>query len=145
MFYALIQKHNRSSQVKDSILKLFRLSLLKGNKCPASGYQFEKSLIDLGYNYRKHITCWKCQHRLREGDICLNNHCANVGTQGKGEESIMFYIIDLLPEIEKVISSKTNFDCWSCIGPHPPFPPPSPKKIYVYCQAVRKVFTCPEN
>lgn len=76
MFYALIQKHNRSSQVKDSILKLLRLSLLKGNKCPASGYQFEKSLIDLGYNYRKHITCWKCQHLLREGDICLNNQCA---------------------------------------------------------------------
>ena len=73
MFYALMQKHNLSSQAKDSILKLLRLSLPKGNKCPASGYQFEKSLIDLGYNYRKHITCWKCQHPLREGDICLNN------------------------------------------------------------------------
>ena len=93
MFCALIQKHNLSSQAKDSILKLFRLSLPKGNKCPASGYQFEKSLIDLGYNYRKHITCWKCQHPLREGDICLNDQCANVGTQGKGEESSMFYII----------------------------------------------------
>ena len=40
----------------------------------------------------------------------------------------MFYIIDLLPEIEKVISSKTNFDCWSCIGPHPP---PPKKNMYI--------------
>ena len=34
----------------------------------------------------------------------------------------MFYIIDLLPEIERVISGKTNFDCERFIGPHPPPP-----------------------
>ena len=100
MFYALIQKHNLSSQAKDSILKLLRLSLPKGNKCPASVYQFEKSLIDLGYNYRKHITCWKCQHSLREGDICVNNQCANVGTQGKGFVCRMFSPVNIFVHIK---------------------------------------------
>lgn len=110
MFSALMQKHNLSSQATDSILKLIKLSLPKGNKCPSSGYQFEKSLLDLGYNYTKHITCWRCQHPLRERDICPNNQCCNVGRQGKGEDSSIFYVIDLLPEIERIISGKTDFD-----------------------------------
>lgn len=52
-FFAFKPKHNLSSQATDSILKLIKLFLPEGNKCPASGYQFEKSLQELGYQYTK--------------------------------------------------------------------------------------------
>ena len=108
MFLALTQKHNLSSQAVDSILKLMKLSLPEGNNCPASGYQFEKSLSDIGYQFRKYVTCWKCQHPLEE-EICTNDQCLNAGIQGKGRESSTFYVIDLLPEIERLISGKTIY------------------------------------
>ena len=109
MFMALTHKHNLSCQAVDSILKLIKMSLPEGNNCPASGYQFEKSLLDLGFKFRKHVTCWKCQHPLEE-QICTNDQCINAGIQGKGEESSMFYVIDLLPEIERLISGKVIHD-----------------------------------
>ena len=44
----------------------------------------------------------------------------------KEKSQACFTQIDLLPEIERVISGKTNFDCWSFIEPHPP-----PQKKYI--------------
>ena len=43
MFLALKQKHDLSSQAVDNVLRLVKLCLPEGNKCPTSGYQFEKS------------------------------------------------------------------------------------------------------
>ena len=103
MFLALKQKHNLSSQAVDSVLRLVKLCLPEGNKCPASGYQFEKSLCHLGFQFKKHVTCCKCQHPL-EDEICPNDQCTNAGMQAKGEKSSTFYIIDLLPEIERLIT-----------------------------------------
>ena len=103
LFLALTQKHNLSSQAMDSILKLIKLALPEGNNCPASGYQFEKSLSDLGFSYTKYITCCECQCPLEHG-ICMNVECRNAGTQAKGDESSTFYVMDLLPEMKRLIS-----------------------------------------
>ena len=103
MFLALTQKHNLSSQAMDSILKLIKLALPEGNNCPVSGYQFERSLSDLGFSFTKYITCCECQRPL-ERDVCMNVECRNAGTQAKGDESSTFYVMDLLPEIKRLIS-----------------------------------------
>lgn len=67
MFLALRQKHNLPSQAVDSILKLIKSCLLTENKCPGSAYQFEKSLHNVGFAFKKYFTCWKCQYTLLDG------------------------------------------------------------------------------
>ena len=127
MFLALRQKHNLSSQAVDSVLKLVKLCLPEGNKCPSSGYQFEKSLCHLGFHFKKHVTCCKCQHPL-EDEICSNDQCANAGLQAKGEKSSTFYIIDLLPEIGRLITGNYLVNLHRNIQPQPmPIPPPQKK------------------
>lgn len=103
LFLALTQKHNLSSQAMDIILKLIKLALPEGNECPVSVYQFEKSLSDLGFSHTKYITCCECQHSLEHG-VCMNVECRKAGTQAKGDESSSFYVMDLLPEIKRLIS-----------------------------------------
>lgn len=107
MLFALKQKHNLSSQAVDSVLKLIKSCLPGENRWPASSYQFEKSLLQVGFHFRKHVTCWKCQYPL-EDEMCPNGQCVNAGIQAKGEMSSTFYIIDLFPEIERLISGKTT-------------------------------------
>ena len=34
----------------------------------------------------------------------MNVECRNAGTQAKGDESSTFYVMDLLPEMKKLIS-----------------------------------------
>lgn len=103
LFLALTQKHNLSSQAMDSILKLIKLALPEGNQCPVSVYQFEKSLSDLGFSLTKYITCCECQHLLEHG-VCMNLECRKAGTPAKGDESSTLYVMDLLPEIKRLIS-----------------------------------------
>ena len=106
MFLALKQKHNLSSQAVDSVLRLIKSCLPEENTCPSSGYQLEKSLQHTGFHFKKHVTCFNCQYPL-EDEICLNELCVKAGMQAKGEMSSTFYTIDLLPELERLISGET--------------------------------------
>ena len=106
MFLALKQKHNVSSQAVDSVLRLIKSCLPEENTCPSSGYQLEKSLQHIGFHFKKHFTCFNCQYPL-EDEICLNELCVKAGMQAKGEISSTFYTIDLLPELERLISGET--------------------------------------
>lgn len=105
-FLALTQKHNLPSQAVDSILKLVKITLPKGNKCPPSLYQFNKSLSDVGYKYIRYTTCWNCQNVLSNGMTCQNYICQQHGMQSQGNDSSTFYVIDLLPELKRLITGK---------------------------------------
>ena len=98
IFLALQQKHNFSSAATNSILKLFQVSLPPGNKCPRSSYKFEAELSGLSYSYTKTFTCQQCQHVL---DNSLD--CSQYEDIGIGENSSVFYIIDLVEEIKVFI------------------------------------------
>ena len=103
IFLALQRKHNFSSSATESILKLFQMALPPGNKCPSSNYKFEKGLSALYYSYTKNFTCNKCQNIL-ENSSCSNLLCSQFGDNGLGEDSSIFYIIDLFEEIKTFIS-----------------------------------------
>ena len=103
VFLALQCKHNFPSSATDSILKLFQMTLPTGNKCPPSNYKFEKGLHELCYSYTKNVTCHKCQHIL-ENNLCSNMHCSQFGVIEMGNDSSIFYIIDLVEEIKRFIS-----------------------------------------
>ena len=105
-FLALSQRHNLPSKAVDSILKLIKMSLPEGNKCPTSSYMFDKSLADIGYSYVKYITCWKCQNLL-ENELCVQADCSKSGSNGNGQDSSTFYVIKLLPELKSLIMGKS--------------------------------------
>jgi hypothetical protein len=102
IFLALQQKHNFSSAATNSILKLFQVSLPPGNKCPRSSYKFEAELSGLSYSYTKTFTCQQCQHVL-DNSFCTNMDCSQYEDIGMGENSSVFYIIDLVEEIKVFI------------------------------------------
>lgn len=105
---ALTQKHNLSSKAVDSILKLIRLTLPEENNCPNSSYTFDKSLGGISYSYVKYVTCWKCQNPL-ENDLCVNDNCNQRGANGKGQDSSIFYVINLLPQLKSLIKGEFTF------------------------------------
>ena len=94
---------------------MINLTLPKENKCPSSVYQFEKSISDIGFSYTRYITCWKCQHPLDHG-ICVNNACAQQGENAAGDDSSTFYIIDVPPEMKRLISGERNMMSGLSIG-----------------------------
>jgi len=104
-FLSLMQRHNLSSKATDSILRLIKLTLQKGNNCPSSTYKLDESLKDIGYNYVKHITCCSCQRPL-ENDVCIDDNCCQHGTYSVGDASSIFYVIQLEQELKRLISGE---------------------------------------
>ena len=103
---ALQQKHNFSSAATNSILKLFQITLPTGNKCPSSNYKLETEFSELSYSFKKTFTCLKCQHILDEDSLCTNTECCKYENDGLGENSSVFYIINLVEEIKVFISGE---------------------------------------
>ena len=107
MLLALQQKHNFSSSATNNILKLFQVTLPSGNKCPSSNYKLENEHSVLSYSFKKTTTCKKCQHILDE-NLCTNTECCLYENDGLGENSSLFYVIDLAEEIKVFVSGRGN-------------------------------------
>ena len=105
MLLALQQKHNFSSSATNNILKLFQVALPFGNKCPSSNYKLETELNAISYSFKKTTTCKNCQHILDES-LCTNRECCLYENDGIGENSSIFYVIDLVEEIKVFVSGE---------------------------------------
>ena len=102
---ALRQRHNIANIALDSILKLLELCLPKGSQLPKSGYLFEKETEkELEYTCTKYLTCTSCQTLLTKDFLCENQMCDSYQRYAKGENSSVFYTIDILPEIKNLIT-----------------------------------------
>lgn len=107
---AIKQTHNFSNQALDSILKMVEMCLPEGNKLPySSSYLFERKIErELMYSLKKYFTCAICQTLLTNEQLCENNTCVNYQNSGKGDLSSVFYTIDILPELKRLIAGKMS-------------------------------------
>ena len=86
-------------------LKMLHMCLPDGSKLPKSSYLFEQeNEKELKYNSTKYITCMSCQTLLAEDLLCDNQQCNCYRISAEGENSSVFYIIDILPELKRLIS-----------------------------------------
>ncbi|XP_028403532.1 uncharacterized protein LOC114526212 isoform X2 [Dendronephthya gigantea] len=108
---ALKQRHNFSNLALDSILKMLRLCLPDSTNLPTSSYIFEKrNERELAYSSTRYVTCMNCQSPLVD-DLCRNEKCSLHRMPAKGENSSIFYVIDILPELKRLISGKLIPHC----------------------------------
>ena len=81
---------------------MLHICLLDGSKLPLSGYLFEwENEKELAYSSTKYITCKSCQTLLTNDLLCENEQSTCNGTSG--DDSSIFYIIDILPELRRLI------------------------------------------
>lgn len=71
---------------------------------------FDKSLEDIGYSYVRYTTCMKCQNIL-ENELCVQDDCSKRESNAKGENSSIFYVIQLLAELKSLIMGESNLLC----------------------------------
>lgn len=105
---ALKQRHNFSNLALDSILKMFQMCLPEESNLPyKSSYLFEQKIEkELMYTSTKYLTCMSCQTLLTSDLLCENQICTHYRECGKGEDSSVFYTIDILPELKRLIPGK---------------------------------------
>ncbi len=103
---AVKQRHNFSDMALDSILQMFEMCLPEGNNLPyKSSYLFQKKVEkELMYTSTKYFTCMSCQTLLASNLLCENPECTNYQECGKGDDSSVFYTINILPELKRLIA-----------------------------------------
>jgi hypothetical protein len=102
---ALRQRHNIANIALDSMLKMLELCLPKGSKLPKSSYIFEKETErELEYVSTKYVTCTNCQTLLTKDFLCENRTCNYHQRYASGENSSVFYTIDILPELKRLLT-----------------------------------------
>ncbi|CAB4001343.1 Hypothetical predicted protein, partial [Paramuricea clavata] len=102
---ALKQRHNFSNLALDSILKMFQICLPEESNLPyTSSYLFEQKIEkQLMYTSTKYLTCMSCQTLLTSDLLCENQICTHYRECEKGEDSSVFYTVDILPELKRLI------------------------------------------
>ena len=101
MFLGVSEKHGLSEYAKEDLLKLFSMSLPDDNKIPKSVYFYKKSMEHLYYDIKDYTVCTFCKEEVANNMICHNANCDSFQEQTK---SFQFTIIDILPQLKRIIS-----------------------------------------
>ena len=83
---------------------MFQMCLPEGSNLPyKSSYLFQKKIErELMYTSTKYFSCMSCQV-LASDLLCENPECTNYQECGKREDSSVFYTINILPELKRLI------------------------------------------
>ena len=104
LLFLFADKHKLSEAAKDDLLKLFTAVAPEKNTIPASKYKHNKALKHFQFLQILKELCPKCKTELDIGNKCINHNCNKNGYVVLYEERLKFYVIDLLPQLKRLIS-----------------------------------------